>query len=320
MSKPDIVFLGTPEFAVASLDAIVRAGYNVKAVITAPDKPSGRGLKMTPSPVKEYAAANGLKVLQPEKLKDPAFLGTLKDLNPDLQVIVAFRMLPVEVWSLPTLGTFNLHASLLPQYRGAAPINWAVINGEEKTGVTTFFLNSEIDKGSILYSQAIDIGENDTAGDVHDRLMEIGAELVVKTIEGISRGIVKPVSQHTPPNGELLKPAPKIFRDDCRIDWNSSVKNIHNLVRGLSPYPTAWSELKHRDGEMLTIKIFSGRPEPAQHALPAGTIISDGKTTLSVATSDGYYHIDRLQLQAKKQMPVDEFLRGFPAAEAYSMV
>jgi methionyl-tRNA formyltransferase len=318
MSKPGIVFMGTPEFAVASLDAILKAGYTVKGVITSPDKPSGRGLQVQSSPVKAFALKYGLKVLQPEKLKDPGFLSELQDLKPDLQVIVAFRMLPEEVWGMPPMGTFNLHASLLPQYRGAAPINWAVINGETKTGVTTFFLNHEIDKGSIIYSQEISIGEHDSAGDVHDKLMVIGAQLVVKTIGDIFRGTVKPVSQHLMNSGESLNQAPKIFKDNCRIQWNSEVHKVHNFVRGLSPHPAAWSELSGNSGEILMVKIFSGNPVKQQHTLKAGTIISDGKQLLHVAVNDGYYSIGRIQLQGKKQMSAEEFLRGFQRIAEYT--
>ncbi len=235
--KPDIVFMGTPEFAVASLDAIVNAGYHVKGVVTSPDKPSGRGLQLHPSPVKEYAVNKGLPVLQPLKLKEPDFLEALRKWNADLQVIVAFRMLPEEVWAMPPLGTFNLHASLLPQYRGAAPINWAIMNGETKTGVTTFFLNHEIDKGSLIDFEETPIGENENAGDVHDRLMETGARLVVKTIEAIANGQVKPVEQSHSGLPEPLRPAPKIFKNDCRITWNTEVKKIHDFIRGTESIP-----------------------------------------------------------------------------------
>jgi methionyl-tRNA formyltransferase len=312
MNKPGIVFMGTPEFAVASLEAIVRAGYAVKGVITSPDKPSGRGLQLHPSPVKEFAIKHNLPVLQPMKLKDPAFLSDLYDLKADLQVVVAFRMLPEEVWGMPSLGTFNLHASLLPQYRGAAPINWAIINGETRTGVTTFFLNHEIDKGSVIYAQETMIGEHETAGDVHDRLMVLGAELVVKTIASIAAGIAKPVDQQLPNNATSLKPAPKIFKNDCRIPWNTDIKKLHDFIRGLSPYPTAWSEIITGKGETLTTKIYSGTRVNKQHQLNPGTIETDGKKYLYVAANDGFINIESIQLQAKKQMTVAEFLRGFP--------
>jgi methionyl-tRNA formyltransferase len=311
IDKPGIVFMGTPEFAVASLEAIVKSGYTIKGVITSPDKPSGRGLQLHPSPVKEFALKHNLPVLQPVKLKDPEFLQTLLDLKADLQVIVAFRMLPEEVWHIPRLGTFNLHASLLPQYRGAAPINWAVINGETKTGVTTFFLNHEIDKGSVIFTEETVIGENETAGDVHDRLMVIGARLVMRTIASIAEGTVNTVEQHLFDLAEPLKPAPKIFKNDCRIQWNNDVKKLHDFIRGLSPYPTAWSEIITAKGENLVVKIYSGTPVMRQHQLSVGNIETDGKTYLRAAVKDGFINIDSIQLQGKKQMAITEFLHGF---------
>jgi methionyl-tRNA formyltransferase len=317
MKRPAIIFMGTPEFAVASLDAIIRAEYPVKAVITSPDKPSGRGLQLHPSPVKEYALEKGLKVLQPLKLKDPEFLKVLQDLQADLQVIVAFRMLPEEVWNMPPLGTFNLHASLLPQYRGAAPINWAVINGETRTGVTTFFLNSEIDKGSVLFTEETEIGSDENAGDIHDRLMVMGSGLVVRTIDAIAEGSAIPQAQHLIDIREPLKPAPKIFKNDCRIRWNENVLKLHNFIRGLSPFPTAWSELENQQGELLTVKVYAAKPVSANHGLKAGTISTDGKTYLRVAAADGFIEIEKIQLQAKKQMNIDDFLRGFPAIKGY---
>jgi methionyl-tRNA formyltransferase len=317
MRNPGIVFMGTPEFAVATLDAIIREGYDVKGVVTSPDKPSGRGLQLHPSPVKEFAVLKGLPVLQPLKLKDPEFLQNLKKLNADLQVIVAFRMLPEEVWNMPPLGTFNLHASLLPQYRGAAPINWAVINGESKTGVTTFFLNHEIDKGSVLHKREIVIGENENAGNIHDRLMIIGAELVVETIRDIAHGKAKPVEQELLPVSEQLNPAPKIFKEDCRIIWNLGVRHLHNFIRGLSPYPTAWSNIVSASGERFNVKIFAASPEEKDHVLEPGSIISDRKNNIQVAASGGFIHIHQIQLQGKKQMPVADFLRGFPEINDY---
>jgi methionyl-tRNA formyltransferase len=311
VNNPAIVFMGTPEFAVASLDAIIHAGFTIKGVVTSPDKPSGRGLQLHPSPVKKYALEHHLPVLQPLKLKDPVFLKELQNLGADLQVIVAFRMLPMEVWSMPPLGTFNLHASLLPQFRGAAPINWAIINGETKTGVTTFFLNDEIDKGSVIYSNETPIGENETAGEVHDRLMIIGAQLVVKTISDIVRGKVEPVEQQHMANSEPLKPAPKIFKNDCRIQWNDNADKIHDFVRGLSPYPAAWSTMILHDGEILSMKIYNGRPEIGKHELFPGAIVSDGKQYLKVAVVDGFYYVYQLQIQGRKQITVNEFLRGF---------
>jgi methionyl-tRNA formyltransferase len=310
-----IVFLGTPDFAVASLRALVEAGHDVVAVVTAPDKPAGRGLKMQQSAVKEYAVVAGLKVLQPQRLKDPEFLEELHALKPDLGIVIAFRMLPEVVWAAPRLGTFNLHASLLPQYRGAAPINWAVINGETMTGVTTFFLNSEIDKGAILGRREVAITPDDTAGTLHDKLMNVGAQLVLETVKNIADGTA--VAHEQPLDDSNLKPAPKIFRDDCRIDWNRTMAELHNFVRGLSPYPAAWSTL----GGGETVKIFKVRPvEPSQesasgsslcgHALP-GTTHSDGRTFLHIACADGWLAIEELQLAGKKHMPIEDFLRGW---------
>lgn len=309
--NPGIVFMGTPEFAVASLDAIIRAGYTVKGVVTSPDKQSGRGLKLHPSPVKDYALKSGLTLLQPLKLRDPEFLNALQSIKPDLQVVVAFRMLPEEVWSLPPLGTFNLHASLLPQYRGAAPINWAVMNGETKTGVTTFFINHEIDKGSIIDSRETPIGENESAGDLHDRLMLKGADLVVSTIAGIVAGKVNPVEQHLFGSTGILKPAPKLFRNDCRINWNNTTQLLHNFIRGLSPHPAAWTEMITDNAEPVIVKIFEAKPISEPHHHIPGQIISDGKRYIHVAATDGYMNIERIQVQAKKLLPVQEFLRGF---------
>jgi methionyl-tRNA formyltransferase len=311
-SGPQIVFMGTPDFAVESLKQILQAGYTVKGVITPPDKPSGRGLQLSMSPVKEFALKHNLQVLQPLKLRDPEFLKTLKELHADLQVVVAFRMLPEEVWSMPSMGTFNLHASLLPQYRGAAPVNWAVINGETKTGVTTFFINHEIDKGSIIFREETYIGQADTAGDLHDRLMVLGASLVIKTITTIATGKVKLLDQQEMLNGNILRSAPKIFKHDCKINWKTETGQIYNFIRGLSPYPAAWSELINNKGELMTVKIFFGTVEMTMHQLEPGTINTDGKTYLKVATNDGYINIKSIQLQGKKRMNTAEFLRGFP--------
>jgi methionyl-tRNA formyltransferase len=314
VSKPGIVLMGTPEFAVASLKAIIDAGYPVKGVVTAPDKPSGRGLQMHASPVKQFAVSQNLPVLQPMKLKDPEFLTDLRNLGADLQIIVAFRMLPEEVWNMPPLGTFNLHASLLPQYRGAAPINWAIINGETRTGVTTFFLNHEIDRGSVIFTEETTIGEDETAGELHDRLMETGARLIVKTIDSITKGSVSTTDQHLLPAKGLLKPAPKIFRDDCRIHWDRDIRVIHNLIRGLSPYPAAWTEIVTSNGERTTAKIYAVRPLDQSHPHSPGSTETDSKTFLRVAASNGYLYIESIQLQSKKQMLVAEFLRGFQDA------
>ena len=307
-----IVFMGTPDFAVASLKALVDGSYNIVGVITAPDKPAGRGNKLTEPAVKKYAVENNLKVLQPEKLKNPEFIKELHDLKADLQVVVAFRMLPEVVWSMPPLGTFNLHGSLLPQYRGAAPLNWAVINGETKTGVTTFLLDHEIDTGKIIFKKETPIGENETVGEVHDRLMEIGAKLVVETVDAIAEGNIQPIPQSELIEENAIKHAPKIFKEDCKIDWNKDSETVRNLVRGLSPYPAAWTTLvNQKNGDEIQTKIFfAKRTESEKEELP-GTIKSDGKTFLKIACGNGWLEITDLQLAGKKRMKTDEFLRGF---------
>lgn len=296
--------MGTPEFAVASLDALVKAGCNIVGVVTAPDKPAGRGMKLTESAVKKYGVEHGLKILQPEKLKAPAFIEELKNLGADLQVVVAFRMLPEIVWSMPPLGTINLHGSLLPQYRGAAPINWAVINGEKETGVTTFRLQHQIDTGNILLQQKFSIGDDDTAGEVHDRMKEIGASLLVETVKGIAAGEIEEVPQASF-DISAIKHAPKIFTETCKIDWNREAGDIHNLVRGLSPFPGAFTYL---DNKML--KVYRGKKEIADVSTP-GQVFSDGKTYIKFSCADGYLHILDLQLEGKKRMPVEDFLRGY---------
>lgn len=305
-----IVFMGTPDFAVGSLKILIENNYNVVGVITAPDKPAGRGQKLRRSPVKVYAEKQGLKVLQPTNLKDPSFLEELKALKADLQIIVAFRMLPEVVWNMPPIGTFNLHASLLPQYRGAAPINWAVINGEKETGVTTFFLRHEIDTGNIILQEKIEIGPDENAGSVHDRLMVVGAELVLKTVDQIISGEVKTIPQDKIANEKLLKPAPKIFKNDCKIDWARTAQEIHNKIRGLSPYPAAWSEFELKDGKQLQFKIFESLMSAGSN-LKSGEILSDGKTFIEVGTGSGSIKLKRLQIAGKKQLPVQELLRGF---------
>lgn len=313
-----IVFMGTPEFAVASLQALVENGYNVVGVITAPDKPAGRGKKLSESAIKQYAAKKNLKILQPEKLKNPEFLEELKALKADLQIIVAFRMLPEVVWNMPRLGTFNLHASLLPQYRGAAPLNWAIINGEIKTGVTTFLLAHEIDTGQILFSEETEIDENDTVGDIHDRLMETGAGLVLKTVEALAHGNIKPVDQKELIQNEILKPAPKIFKEDTKIDWNRETHNIRNLIRGLSPYPAAWTYLiRNETKERINCKIYFAQPVIIEKILSPGTIESDGETRLNVACGDGWLSITDIQLSGKKRMNIADFLRGFRDIDKY---
>lgn len=308
MTKQDlrIVFMGTPEFAVASLDALVGGGYNVVGVVTMPDKPAGRGYKMQFSAVKEYALAHNLPLLQPEKLKNEEFLDALRALHADLQIVVAFRMLPEVVWAMPPLGTFNLHGSLLPQYRGAAPINWAIINGEQETGVTTFFLQQEIDTGDLILQKRTPITDGDNAGTIHDRLMSIGAAAVVETVDCIIAGTAPKTPQ---PQGVTLKSAPKIFKETCRIDWTQSCHQIFNFVRGLSPYPAAWSVL-HTDDKTIDIKLFEVTREPAAHTLQAGQVVCDGKNYLKVAVADGFVKIESLQPAGKKRMSAADWLRG----------
>lgn len=309
MKNLRIVFMGTPDFAAYSLKALTNAGCNVVGVITAPDKPAGRGLKLTPSAVKKMALELGIPVLQPVNLKDPAFLDALKALKPDLQVVVAFRMLPESVWALPPKGTFNLHASLLPQYRGAAPINWAVINGESQTGVTTFFLKHEIDTGNILFQETISILEDDTAGTVHDKLMTTGGRLVVSTVQAIAENRVTPIPQDSIA-ANSLKGAPKIFRDDCRINWNEPATTIYNKIRGLSPYPTAWCELLLPDGTSTSLKIFFARATGSSTLNP-GQTSSDGRKTILVGTASTDLILTDIQLAGKKRMPIEELLKGF---------
>jgi methionyl-tRNA formyltransferase len=295
--------MGTPEFAVASLDALVKAGHHVVAVITAPDKPAGRGMKLTESAVKKYAVEHQLRVLQPEKLKNPAFLDELRSLQADIQVVVAFRMLPEVVWNMPSKGTINLHGSLLPQYRGAAPINWAVINGEKETGVTTFKLKQEIDTGNILMQEKFPIGTDESAGEVHDRMKEIGAALVVKTVEGLMSGTLKEIPQEATTN---LKPAPKIFTETCRIDWNQSTYEVYNLIRGLSPYPGAFTQLQDK-----MLKIYRAKKEIVIPPIPPGSVETDSKTFLKYACPDGFIQVLDIQLEGKKRMTIEDFLRGY---------
>ena len=303
----NLVFMGTPEFAVASLDALVKAGFNVVGVITAPDKPAGRGMKLTESAVKKYATEKGLHVLQPEKLKNPAFIEELKALKADIQVVVAFRMLPEIVWNMPPMGTINLHGSLLPQYRGAAPINWAVINGEKETGVTTFKLQHEIDTGNILLQESFPIGENETAGEVHDRMKEVGAALLVKTIKGLADGTLKETPQAVlSTEHSVLRHAPKIFTETCKIDWNKPTDEIHNLVRGLSPFPAAFTFLKDK-----MLKVYAAKKEITKPTIQPGEFLTDNKTFLKFAASDGYIHVTEIQLEGKKKISVEEFLRGY---------
>lgn len=324
--KTRIVYMGTPEFAVAPLKALIEAGYNVVGVVTVADKPSGRGLKVNESAVKKFAVEQGIPVLQPVKLKDPEFQKQLADFKADLFVVVAFRMLPESVWSMPKLGTFNLHAALLPQYRGAAPINWAVINGERLTGVTTFMIDKDIDTGGIMLRQECRIEPDDTAGDIHDKLMPIGAQLVVETVQGIiERNIETRVQRSFIQGSEVLKPAPKLTRELCHIDWNDTTKNVYNLIRGLSPYPTAFTELVPEGDETKApsqFKIFATEKVEGEEFrsmlehigkdnVTPGTILSDGKGFFAIATADGAISIKDMQLAGKKRMEVKAFLAGF---------
>lgn len=308
--SPRIIFMGTPEFAVASLDALIHAGYNIVGVITAADKPAGRGMKLTESAVKKYAREKGLHILTPEKLKNAGFLETLRSLQADLQVVVAFRMLPEVVWNMPPMGTINLHGSLLPQYRGAAPINWAIINGEKQTGVTTFKLQHEIDTGNILLQETIEIGEDETAGELHDRMKEIGAALLVRTLSGIATGTLneKPQAEleAEKTNGGLIHHAPKIFTEQCKINWNKPVREIYNLIRGLSPYPAAFTELDKK-----ILKIFSAQKEFTTPSSTPGKMETDKKTFIRFAAQDGYILLNEIQLEGKKKMQVEDFLRGY---------
>ncbi|MFC4210065.1 methionyl-tRNA formyltransferase [Pedobacter lithocola] len=297
-----IVFMGTPDFAVASLAALQQAGFNIVAVVTAPDKPAGRGQKLNESAVKLYALEHQIPVLQPEKLKNPDFLAELKSYQADLQVVVAFRMLPEVVWNMPPRGTINLHGSLLPQYRGAAPINHAIINGEKESGVTTFFLTHEIDTGDIILSDSIDIGNDETAGELHDKLMDLGAKLLVKTVTAIAQNNV---SEQPQPQTEELKHAPKIFKDDCKVNWNNNTQEVYNLIRGLSPYPTAFTILNDK-----TLKVFKAELELKEPGIAAGGFLTDGKTFLKFATKDGFIKLLDIQYEGKKRMQIADFLRG----------
>jgi len=300
--------MGTPEFAVASLDALVRAEFNIVGVVTALDKPAGRGMKLSESAVKKYAVEKGLRILQPEKLKNPSFLEELRSLHADVQAVVAFRMLPEVVWNMPPLGTINVHASLLPQYRGAAPINWTIINGEKETGVTTFKLQHEIDTGNILLQEKIKIGDDETAGELHDRMKIIGAELLVKTIKGLMDEAIKEINQFeiANPKFEILHHAPKIFTETCKIDWSKTVDEIYNLIRGLSPYPAAFTYLNNK-----ILKIYHAKKEFEVNAFDNGSVHTDGKTFLKFACSDGFIHVTDIQLEGKKRINVEDFLRGW---------
>ncbi len=308
-----IVFMGTPEFAVGSLSALVEAGCQIVGVITAPDKLAGRGMKLTESAVKKYAVEKGLHILQPEKLKNPDFIAALKALKADLQIVVAFRMLPEIVWEMPPMGTINLHGSLLPQYRGAAPIHWAVMNGEKETGVTTFKLQHAIDTGDILLQRSFPIGPDETTGEVHDRMKDIGAKVLVETVKAIAENTLKETQQSTLSSESELKHAPKLFTENCVVNWNQSIDQIHNFIRGLSPFPGALSKL---DDKIL--KIYRSKKEYSVKKEIPGTVFSDGKTYLKIAAEDGFIYLLDLQLEGKKRMLTEDFLRGYRLANAQS--
>jgi methionyl-tRNA formyltransferase len=308
MTKRDlrIVFMGTPDFALASLKALIDAKYNIVGVITAPDKPAGRGQKLQQSSVKIYAVQKGLKVLQPTNLKDEVFLNELRSLQANLQIVVAFRMLPEAVWRMPQYGTFNLHASLLPQYRGAAPIHWAIINGETKTGVTTFFIDEKIDTGAIIASKSVSIAPDETVGMLHDQLMILGSQLVLETVELIKNNEVQTTVQ---PSSEALKTAYKLNKDNCKINWEAGIDTIYNKIRGLNPFPSAWTTL-HNSDENLDIKIFDIEKELAQHHHTIGAVLAE-KSDLKIAVKGGYINIKTIQLPGKKKMDVQALLNGY---------
>ena len=324
MEKKDlrIVYMGTPEFAVESLKRLVEGGYNVVGVVTMPDKPMGRhGSVLQGSPVTLYAESQGLKILQPVNLKDEAFVEELRSLQADLQIVVAFRMLPEVVWNMPKWGTFNLHASLLPQYRGAAPINWAVMNGDTETGITTFFLKHEIDTGDIIQQVKVPIADTDNVEIVYDKLMMLGGDLVLETVDKILDGTVSAIPQEEIIRSETeLRPAPKIFKETCRINWNTGVKKVYDFVRGLSPYPAAWTEICLPDGNCQVLKIFETQKEFTNHTLAIGTMDTDGKTYLRIAVEDGFVNLLSIQVAGKKRMPVSDFLRGYRVVEGSKVV
>ena len=309
--KTRIVYFGTPEFAASQLEAIIAAGYEVAAVVTMPDKPAGRGKKIQYSDVKKTALEHGLPLLQPEKLKDPEFLQALESFHADLFIVVAFRMLPAVVWKMPRLGTFNLHASLLPQYRGAAPINHAIINGETETGLTTFFLNEEIDKGAVIMRESVTIRPDETAGELHDELMLLGNKLVVETIKKIENNDIQTVTQEELASNVTLKDAPKIFKDFCVIQWDRDCQSIYNHIRGLSPYPAAHTQLTSDQGDVLELKVYASAIENRQPSESTGTVLTDNKSFLKIAANDGYIHLTTIQQAGKKAMKTDDFLRGF---------
>jgi methionyl-tRNA formyltransferase len=309
-NKIRIAYFGTPEFAASQLEAILGAGYEVAVVVTMPDKPAGRGRKIQYSDVKKTALKHNLPLLQPEKLKDQEFLKQLASYQANLFIVVAFRMLPAVVWQMPELGTFNLHASLLPQYRGAAPINFAIINGETETGLTTFFLNEEIDKGAIIMREKVSIRPDETAGELHDELMLLGNKVVVETIKEIEKGDAKALPQEQLYKNQILKPAPKITKEFCNVDWNQNCQTVYNHIRGLSPYPAAHTQLISEKGETIDLKVFSTKIELCQTSLPVGSVVTDNKKYLKIAICDGFISLTNVQQSGKKAMPIDDFLRG----------
>ena len=316
-----IVYMGTPEFAVAPLNALIEAGCNVVGVITNPDKPAGRGQKIQESAVKKYALEKDLTILQPEKFRNEDFLAELKALKADLQVVVAFKMLPEMVWNMPKFGTLNLHASLLPHYRGAAPINWAIMNGDKESGVSTFLLQKEIDTGNIIFQEKVDIAENDNLETIHDSLMEIGSNLVVKTVRSIEANDYPQIPQEDLiTEGEELKIAPKIFKDDCKINWSYSIDKIHNHIRGLSPYPAAWTEISDSSNKKVAVKVYKANKEFESHSHLIGTLLSDKKTYLKIAVKDGFINLTSIQMAGKKRMQIGDFLRGFQQINNYKLV
>ena len=305
-----IAYFGTPEFAASQLEAILKAGYEVAVVITMPDKPAGRGRKIQYSDVKKTALEHNLPLLQPEKLKDPMFLEQLAAYQANLFIVVAFMMLPAVVWQMPELGTFNLHASLLPQYRGAAPINFAIINGETETGLTTFFLNEEIDKGAVIMREKVDIRPNETAGELHDELMLLGNKVVVETIKKIENGDVQALPQEELSENQPLKPAPKISKEFCNVDWSRDCQTVYNHIRGLSPYPAAHTQLQSESGEIIDLKIYTSEIESCTPNVDPGSVVTDNKKYLKIALSDGFIHLTEVQQAGKKAMPIEDFLRG----------
>ena len=308
--KIRIAYFGTPEFAASQLEAILKAGYEVAVVVTMPDKPAGRGRKIQYSDVKKTALEHNLPLLQPEKLKDPMFLEQLASFQANLFIVVAFRMLPAVVWQMPELGTFNLHASLLPQYRGAAPINFAIINGETETGLTTFFLNEEIDMGAVIMREQVAIRPDETAGELHDELMTLGNQVVVETIKKIEKGVVCALPQDEMAEGQPLRPAPKISKEFCNVDWSQDCQTVYNHIRGLSPYPAAHTSILSENGEVIELKIFSSVIEHCLPEVPIGSVVTDNKKYLKIALKDGFIHLTQVQQAGKKAMPIADFLRG----------